>query len=293
MSDYIVTATAANMQIRAFACTAQEMVEEARRTHNTSPVITAALGRLLCAAAMMGHMMKGEKDILNIQIDGDGPAGRLLAMSDSSSNVKGMVDMPAVILPAKANGKLNVSGAIGKGTLTVIKDLGMKEPYVGTVELANSEVAEDITYYFAASEQTPSSVGLGVLMNKDNTTRCAGGFIIQLMPDATEETIKKLEENLTGIDSVTNMLDAGMTPEQMLEKLLDGLGVEFNETVPCRYKCDCNRDKIERALLSLGKDQLTEIAESEEKINVHCDFCRKDYEFTSDELKALMERGKA
>ena len=193
MNDYMVRATAANAQIRAFACTTKNLVEVARQAHNTSPVVTAALGRLLSAGTMMGSMLKGEKDLLTLQIKGDGPAGGVTVTADSNGNVKGYADVPDVILPANAKGKLDVSGALGNGYLQIIRDFGLKEPYVGRTELQTGEIAEDLTYYFAASEQIPSGVGLGVLMERDNTVKQAGGFIIQLMPFASEEAIVRLE----------------------------------------------------------------------------------------------------
>ena len=235
MSDYIVRATAANAQIRAFACTTKAMVEAARQAHNTSPVMTAALGRLLTAGAMMGTMSKGEKDLLTLQIRGDGPAKGLTVTADSKGNVKGYASVPDVILPANAVGKLDVSGALGAGYLSVIKDLGLKEPYVGQTQLQTGEIAEDLTYYFATSEQVPSSVGLGVLMERDNTVKQAGGFIIQLMPFTEDEVINRLEENLSKVASVTSMLESGKTPEEILQTILDGFDIEFNETSQTQF----------------------------------------------------------
>lgn len=212
MSDYIVRATAANAQIRAFAATTRETVEKGRCVHETSPVMTAALGRLLTAGAMMGSMLKGEQDVLTLQIRGDGPAKGITVTADSSANVKGYVVEPQVMLPPNDKGKLDVGGAIGHGLLSVIKDMGLKEPYMGQTELQTGEIAEDLTYYFATSEQVPSAVGLGVLMEKDNTVKQAGGFIIQLMPFAEEEVIEKLEKNLAQVSSVTSLLDEGKSP---------------------------------------------------------------------------------
>ena len=222
MSDYIVRATAADAQIRAFACTTRELVEQARRAHNTSPVVTAALGRLLSAGAMMGSMLKGDKDLRSLAVTGDGRLPGLTVTADSKGNVKGYANVPDVILPANSVGKLDVAGAVGAGVLNVIKDMGLKEPYVGQTALQTGEIAEDLTYYFAASEQVPSSVGLGVLMEKDNTVRQAGGFIVQLMPFAEDEVIDRLEKNLSKISSVTTLIDNGNSPEQMLGIFLDG-----------------------------------------------------------------------
>ncbi len=292
MTDYIVRATAAEAQIRAFACTSREMVETARQAHNTSPVVTAALGRLLSAGAMMGSMLKGEKDLLTLQIKGDGPMQGLTVTADSLGNVKGYANVPEVILPANAIGKLDVASAVGLGTLSVIKDMGLKEPYVGQTQLQTSEIAEDLTYYFATSEQVPSSVGLGVLMNRDNTVKHAGGFIIQLMPFASDEVIDKLEENLSKVSSVTAMLDAGNTPEQMLEILLEGLNPEFNDTLPIAFHCNCNRKKIEKVLISLGKQELKDMINDGQEIEVNCHFCNTHYKFSVEELKELYRKSK-
>ena len=230
MSNELVRAIAANAQIRAFACNTREMAEDARRAHNTSPVVTAALGRLLSAGAMMGSMLKGDKDLLTLQVKGDGPMRGLTVTADAKGCVKGYPIVPDVIVPANALGKLDVGGAIGKGTLSVIKDMGLKEPYVGQTQLQTGEIAEDLTYYFAASEQVPSAVGLGVLMNKDNTVRQAGGFIIQLMPFAEEGVIAKLEENLAKVASVTALLEEGNSPAGMLQILLNGMDPEITDT---------------------------------------------------------------
>ncbi len=289
MSDYIVSAMAAGEQIRAFACTTKILVEHARSIHNTSPVMSAALGRMLTAAAMMGSMMKGEKDLLTLQIKSEGPAGGITVTADSSANVKGYANVPDVIIPAKPNGKLDVSGAIGPGSLRVIKDLGLKEPYVGEVALQTGEIAEDLTYYFAVSEQVPSSVGLGVLMNRDNTVRQAGGFIIQLMPYASDEVISILEENLKNISSVTTMLDGGDTPESMLSKVLAGLDVELTGKMNCEYKCNCSRERLEEVLLSLGKKELDEMIAEGKPVEAGCSFCNTKYVFTPEELTALMK----
>jgi len=291
--DYIVTATAADYHIRAFACTTRNMCEESRRLHNTSPVMSAALGRTLTAAAMMSIMMKGDNDKLTIQIKSDGPSGGLTVCADSHGNVKGYTPVPDVILPAKSNGHLNVSGAIGNGDLIVVKDLGLKKPYVGRIVLQTGEIAEDMTYYFAASEQTPSSVGLGVLMNMDNTVRCSGGFIIQLMPDASDDDISVIENNLKSLKSVTEMLDAGMTPEDMLSEVLKGLDVRFNERYATAYKCDCSEERVEKALISLGEKEIVSLINENKDAEIHCDFCEKDYIFGPDRLKEILKKSRA
>lgn len=292
MTDYMVRATAAEGQIRAFAATARELVEEARAAHNTSPIATAALGRLLTAGAMMGVMMKGEKDILTLQIKGDGPIGGLTVTADSKGKVKGYVVKPDVMLPPNSLGKLDVGGAVGQGILNVIKDMGMKEPYVGQTVLQTGEIAEDLTYYFATSEQVPSSVGLGVLMNRDNTVKQAGGFIIQLMPFAGEEIISTLEENLKQLSSVTAMLEKGLTPELILEEVLKGLNVEINEQMPAGFSCNCSKERVEKAIISIGKKEIEDMIREEKDIDVNCHFCNKDYHFTVDELKDLLKKAK-
>lgn len=289
MQDYLVRATAADAQIRAFACTTVNTVEAARQAHNTSPVVTAALGRTLSAAAMMGSMLKGEKDYLTIKLKGDGPMQGITVTADAMGNVKGYAVVPDVIIPAKPNGKLDVSGALGAGTLSVIKDMGLKEPYVGQTLLQTTEIAEDLTYYFATSEQVPSSVGLGVLMNRENTVRQAGGFIIQLMPFAEEEIIGKLEENLKKITSVTALLEEGMTPEQILELLLEGLSPVMTDRMPVDFTCNCSKERIEKVLVSLGREELEDMVADGQPIEVNCHFCGKSYTFSLEELKGLLK----
>ncbi|MBR6478119.1 MAG: Hsp33 family molecular chaperone HslO [Lachnospiraceae bacterium] len=287
MTDYVIRATAADAQIRAFACTTRETVETARRAHNTSPVITAALGRLLSAGLMMGAMLKSENDLLTLQVKGEGPVGGITVTADAKGHVKGYANVPDVILPANSIGKLDVSGAIGPGTLTVIKDMGLKEPYSGQVALQTGEIAEDLTYYFAASEQVPSCVGLGVLMEKNNTVKQAGGFIVQLMPFATEEVITKLEENIKGLSSVTSMLDQGNSPEDILRIVLDGLDVQVTDQEPVSFQCDCSRARVEKALISIGKAELQGLIDEGKEVEVNCQFCGKQYHFPVEELEVL------
>lgn len=289
MNDYIVRATAADNQIRAFAITSREAVEQARVYHNTSPVMTAALGRLLTGAAMMGVMMKGEKDILTLQVKCAGPAKGLTVTADAQGNVKGYPQVPDVMLPPNAKGKLDVGGALGVGILSVIKDMGLKEPYVGQVELQTSEIAEDLTYYFATSEQVPSAVGLGVLMNKDNTVRQAGGFIIQLMPFTDEKIIDALEKKIAEVTSVTDLLEQGATPESLLEQVLGEFGVEISEKIPARYHCNCSKERVTRAIASIGKKDIQEMIDDNEPIEVNCQFCDKHYIFTPEELKEIIK----
>ncbi len=291
MKDYIVRATAANGQIRAFAATTKQVVETARCDHNTSPVATAALGRLLTAGAMMGSMMKNDTDMLTLQIRGDGPIGGITVTADSHANVKGYVLNPDVILPPK-NGKLDVGGAVGIGLLQVIKDMGLKEPYSGQTILVSSEIAEDLTYYFANSEQVPSSVGLGVLMEKDNTVKCAGGFIIQLMPFAEESVISQLEENLKGVTSVTALLNKGYTPEQILEELLGNLELEITDTIDTQFYCNCSKERVERAVASVGRKEIQDMINEGKDIEVKCHFCNTAYNYTVEDLKKIIKRSK-
>lgn len=292
MGDYIVRATAANNQIRAFAATTKNTVETARASHNTSPVATAALGRLLTAGSMMGVMMKGDKDILTLQVKAGGPLNGITVTADAHGNVKGYVGNPNVILHANDKGKLDVAGAVGVGFMNVIKDMGLKEPYVGQTVLQTSEIAEDLTYYFATSEQVPSSVGLGVLMEKDNTVRQAGGFIIQLMPFTEESVISKLEENLKKVTSVTALLEEGHTPESLLAVLLEEFDIEINEKIPTQFYCNCCKERVEKALISVGKKEIQDMIREGKEIELNCHFCNKNYIFTVEELKDILKRCK-
>ena len=286
--DYLIRATAADGAIRAFAATTRNMVEYARACHDTSPVATAALGRLLTGGVMMGCMMKGEKDLLTLQIKGDGPIGGIVVTADSKGGAKGYVHHPHVLIPANSKGKLDVSGAVGKGILQVIRDLGLKEPYQGSVDLISGEIAEDLTCYFATSEQVPSSVGLGVLLSRNNTVRQAGGFIIQLMPFTSDAVIDELERRLAGISSVTSMLDEGLTPAGILDKLIGSFGLQINETLPAAYNCDCSKERFAKALVSLGKKELKEMAADHRPIEVNCHFCNKKYTFSPQEMEELL-----
>lgn len=294
MEDYIIKAAAADYQIRACAATTRELVEFARSAHNTSPVATAALGRLLTAGAMMGSMMKGEDDLLTLKIEGTGPIGGIVVTADSHAGVKGYVYNPEVLIHAKKNGKLDVSGAIGAGMLQVIQDSGLKEPYVGQIALVSGEIAEDLTYYYATSEQTPSSVALGVLMNRENTVRQAGGFILQLLPGTDEAVIDRLEERLAGMESVTQMLEGGMTPEDILGRVLGDFGLEILEKIPARFHCNCSKRRVEKAIVSLGEKDLRELSQAGEPIEVNCHFCNTNYTFTPQEMRDILVRsGKA
>ena len=292
MSDYIVRATAANAQIRAFAATTRELVEAARKAHNTSPVVTAALGRLMTGGVMMGTTLKGEKDLLTLQVSGEGPIKGMTVTADSQGNVKGYAIEPQVMLPPNALGKLDVGGAVGKGMLRVIKDMGLKEPYVGQTVLQTGEIAEDLTYYFATSEQVPSSVGLGVLMEKDNTVKQAGGFIVQLMPFTEDKVIEQLEQNLKEFPSVTAVLNEGKTPEEMLHILLKGMDVEITDTMPAQFYCNCDKKRVEKAIISIGKKEIREMISENKEIEVNCHFCNTSYKFSVEELKKLLEKSR-
>lgn len=289
--DYMIRATAANAQVRAFAVTSRDLVTYARDAHDLSPVAAAALGRTMSAALMMADMLKGPQDLLTIKIDGDGPLGGILVTADNLGGVKGYVQNPDVDLPNNAFGHLNVGGAVGRGTLTVIRDMGMKDPYVGQTAIQTGEIAEDITYYYAVSEQIPSSVGLGVLVSrKDKKILQAGGFIIQLMPFAEEETISALEKNLKGIDPVTKMLSDGYTPEQMLEKVLEGMNLEVTEKTPVAFRCNCGKERYERALVLLGRDEVQKIVDEGEPVEITCQFCGKKYSFSPEELQTVLKK---
>lgn len=291
MKDYIVRASAAGAQIRAFAAVTTNLVEEARERHQASPVATAALGRLLTGGVIMGSMMKNPKDMLTIQIKCSGPVGGLTVTADSQGNVKGYMHNPDVILPPK-NGKLDVGGALGQGVMTVIKDMGLKEPYSGQTVLQTGEVAEDLTYYFATSEQVPSSVGLGVLMEKDNTVRCAGGFIVQVMPFIEEEVLSRLEQNIQNLQPVTSMLDGQHTPEEMLSCVLDGLDMEITDTMPATFFCNCSRERIEKAIISIGKKDIQSMIDDGKDIEVKCHFCNEAYNYTVEDLELLLGKSR-
>ena len=291
MNDYIVRGIAAGGQIRVFAATTRNVVETARQHHEMSPIATVALGRLLTGGAMMGAMMKNDADILTVQIKGNGPIGSMTVTANPKGEVKGFVGNPQVMLPLK-DGKLDIADAVGIGVLSVIKDIGLKEPYVGDTILITSEIADDLTYYFATSEQVPSSVGLGVLMNKDNTVREAGGFIIQLMPNASDEFIDQLENRIKEIKSVTEMLEHGMTPEEILEHIFVGMDLQILDTIPTEFYCNCSKERVSAAVISVGKQELQKMIDDGEPIEVNCHFCNSHYKFSIDELKDMLEKAK-
>ena len=293
MKDHIIRGMAAGNEIRFIAAYTKETVETARKTHNTSPVCSAALGRLLTGGALMGAMCKNDDDVLTLKINGDGPVKSITVTADAQLNVKGLIYNNAVDLPLKSNGHLDVGGAVGRGTLVVIRDEGPGDPYVGQTQLVSGEIGEDLTYYFAESEQIPTSVGLGVLVDRDMTIRHAGGFIIQLLPFATDETITKLENRLANIDSVTNYFERGMSPEEMIRDILGeevfGQDISIEEVRDTQYKCNCSRERVTKALISIGKDELKSMIDDGEPVNLHCDFCNSDYEFSIPEIQKIYD----
>ena len=290
MKDYVIRATAGDGQVRAFVATTRNMVEQAREFHKTTKVATAALGRTLTATSMMGLMMKNDGDKITVIIKGGGPIGSILATANSKGIVKGYVDNPNVVVEDYENGKLNVAAAVGsEGTVRVTKDLGLREPYNGSYPMVSGEIAQDLTYYFALSEQTPSVVALGVL-TKEEEVEYAGGFIVQLMPDATEETISKLESNVANLDSITNMLKEGKTPEDILNIVLDGLNPQILDKCDVGFECECSKERVEGVLISIGQHQLAEMIEEDKKAEIGCQFCNSKYMFDEDELKAILDK---
>ena len=293
MADYIVNAITSNGAIRVIAADTTELCNRAMEIHKMSATAAAALGRALTAAAIMGSILKSEEDSITLQLNGGGPIGRVIAVADGKANVKGYVDNPLVDLPLNSIGKLDVGGAIGKdGMLSIIRDLGLKEPYVGQVPLVNGEVAEDLTSYYATSEQLPTAVALGVLVDVDYSIKAAGGFILQVLPGAYDEDIDNVEKAISEISSVTNMLDSGKKPEDIVEMLLSGYEIEYFDNVNTRYKCDCSRERTDRALISLGKEELSKIIEEDGKAEMTCHFCDNIYAYTKEELVSLLESSK-
>ncbi|WP_313567677.1 Hsp33 family molecular chaperone HslO [Acetoanaerobium noterae] len=283
--SYILRGTSKNHGIRIFAADTTSMVEEARRIHNTSPVASAALGRAITASSIMGIMMKGDNDKLTLSINGKGPLGTIVCVADSKGTVKGYVSNPLVDIPNRADGKLDVGSAVGiNGLVTIIKDMGMKEPYTGQYPLVNGEIAEDLTAYYAYSEQQPSAIALGVLVDVDYSIKAAGGFIVQLMPEAEEKDIDILEKNLSQITSVSHLIDEGKTPEDLINLVLKDLEPMIYEKIPVQYKCDCSRERIEKALISIGKKDLDEIIKEDKLAEISCHFCNTVYHFNEAEL---------
>lgn len=290
--DYIVRASLANDSVRAFAISSTHLVAEARERHRTLPVVTAALGRLLSAGAIMGSMMKGDQDIVTISLKGDGPAGYITVTADSHGHVKGFPGNPNVDIPRKYAGKLDVGTAVGRGLLTVSYDLGLKEPYSGQVEIQTGEVAEDLAYYFTVSEQLPSAVGLGVMVDTDSSVKHAGGFIVQLLPDAPEDVIELLEKKLANLEPVTTMMEQGMTPEEMLSHIFEGVDIEFTERHDVKFYCDCSKEKVKRALAAISDKDLQDIVNDDEDIEVKCFFCNTAYKFSIADIKDILSSRK-
>lgn len=289
MNDTIISGMAAKNQVRFHCACTTALVETARQTHNTSPVATAALGRLLTAGAIMGNMCKNKTDNLTLQIQCSGPIGGLIVTAKGDATVKGYVNHPDIILPANEKGKLDVGNALGSGILSVIKDIGLKEPYIGQTSLTTGEIAEDLTCYFAASEQIPTSVALGVLMERNNTVKHAGGFIIQLLPFAEEKLINDLENRLNGFSSITGKMDDGFSPTDIMEQLFDGYDIQYHNTVTPAYKCDCSRKRVYRAIMSIGKTDIMEMISEEKPIEVNCEFCNQHYKFDTEDLKSMLQ----
>lgn len=289
MKDYIIRATAAEGYIRAFAAQTTQMVETARKTHNLYPIASAALGRTMTAASMMAIDLKNERDTLSIIIKGGGPIGSIVVVANAKGMVKGYVDNPFVDLPLNSEGKLDVAGAVGtNGKLTVIKDYKLKEPYIGQVDIVTGEIAEDITYYFAVSEQQPSATALGVLVNPDLSIKASGGFIIQPMPGAPDELIEDIEKKLSKTTPVSTQIANGKTPENILEDIIGEYGLKINQYLDVLFKCDCNRKRLESVLISLGKEELEDILKNDGKAELVCHYCNKKYNFNADELKELI-----
>jgi molecular chaperone Hsp33 len=291
MTDYLVRGTAADGFVRAFAVTTRKVTETARKRHNLSPVASAALGRTLAAALMMGADMKNEKDVLTIQFLCDGPIGGITATANSRGEVKGFVENPSVMLPPNQYGKLDVGGAVGHGTLHILKDIGLKEPYSGEVDIQNGEIAQDLTYYFAVSEQVPSVVSLGVLTSReDGSIVCSGGYIIQVMPDCPEEVISGIEQSCITAPPVTGMLSEGGTPESMLENILGPLGLTVMDRMPVSFTCDCSRERVEKALVAMGRNEIRSLIAEGKPVTLNCHFCNTDYTFTTEELIGVLQK---
>lgn len=291
--DKLVRCISTDGTLVMMAADTTEMVEKAQEIHSPSAVVTAALGRLLTGASLMGSMLKGKDDSLTLRINGGGPAGSVLAVSDSEGNTRGYAANNIVEIPLNSKGKLDVAGAVGtNGSLTVIKDLGLKEPYVGQVPIISGEIAEDITSYYASSEQTPTVCALGVLVNPDLTVKAAGGFIIQLLPTADEETISAVERCIEGIPAVTSMITDGLTPEQICKKVLPEFELEVLDESNPEYKCNCSRERVMKALISVGEKELRDM-QNDEITQVNCQFCGKSYDFTSREIKELADKASA
>ena len=285
--DYVIRATAENALLKAFVATTTHLCEAARKSHDTYPTATAALGRLLTAAAMQGMNLKGD-DILTLRVQGDGPLGQLVAVSRSDGRVKGYVSEPHVHLPLRPDGKLDVGGAVGKGMLYITKDFGLKEPYTGSVPLVTGEIAEDLTSYFAVSEQTPSAVALGVLVDVDNSVKGAGGVLVQLMPGAPDDLINRLEANLAALPQVSRFFGEGGTPEELLQLVFKGFDYRILASQPLAFACDCSKEKLEGILISLGPEELAYLSSEQGGAEVRCHYCNQAYRFAKEELDRLI-----
>lgn len=292
MIDYMIRAIDQTGSIRVFVANTTNAVERARQIHNTTPVATAALGRVLTASLLMGNTLKNEKEKVSIQVTGDGLIKSIIAISNSAGEVKAHISNPQADLPLKSKGKLDVGGAIGKGILTVIKDLGMREPYVGQTELISGEIAEDLTHYFANSEQQPSAVALGVLVDRDYTVKSAGGYIIQVLPNAEEEIISKLEDIIAEAEPVSALIEKGYTPEDILEYITQGIDMKILEKKDLKFACDCSKERMERALISIGEEDLTEIIEEDGEAEICCQFCDVKYQFDKQSLTDMLNYAK-
>ncbi len=291
--DTLVRGNSTDGSIRVFAAITTELVNEAHRIHNTSATASAALGRLLTGAAIMGAQLKSESDSVTLQINGEGPLGIMIAVTDSSSRVRGYAANPQADLPLNAAGKLDVGGAVGPGFLSVVRDLGLKEPYIGRTPLVSGEIAEDMTYYFAKSEQVPTAVALGVLVDTDLTIKAAGGYMIQLMPEATEETAERLTQIIENAPSVTEMITSGMSAEDIAFSITSGFDMLIeNNAVHPEYRCKCSRERMERALISIGKQELEDIIKEQGEAEMSCQFCDKKYHFDKSELEELCKKAK-
>ena len=287
--DYILRATAGEGSVRIFIANTKNTVNEAFLSHKTSPVMSAALGRALTAVSIMGVMLKSDDDLITIKINGNGEGKGLIVTGDNKARVKGYPFNPIVDIPLKPNGKLDVQGALGEGNLTIMKDMGLKEPYIGQIPLVSGEIAEDLTYYFAKSEQTPSAVALGVLVDRDYSIKQAGGFIIQIMPDADENIINNLEKKLATIKPFTTLLEEGKSIEEILEILVGDFNLKVLDKIPVSFYCNCSKERVEKALISIGKEEIKSIIEEDKKATLHCHFCNKDYNFDEQDLKNILE----
>jgi molecular chaperone Hsp33 len=289
MRDYLIKAMDEEGRIRVYIAKSTNLVEKARQTHNTSPTATAALGRTLTAGAIMGAMMKNEQDVLTLRIAGNGPAGNIYVVARQNGRIKGYIDNPAADLPSKGNGKLDVGGLVGEnGSLTIIMDLGLKEPYVGQSNLVTGEIAEDLANYYAFSEQVPSAVNLGVLVDKDISVKAAGGFILQLLPGVSDEDIDKIEENLAKLEPMSTMIDKKMSPEEILDRILGNFNIKIIDRLDLEYICDCSRERMEKILRSLGEGEIRDMIEEDGGAEIVCHFCNSKYKFNKEELKNLL-----